>query len=271
MAENQIFIVSDGTGETATKMSKAALLQFQPANTVFARHSNVRSAEEIDGIARKAHKSRALVIHTFASSSLRLAMENACQKHLVPSHDVLGGLFDRLEQFTGLSAREEPGLLHQVDDDYFERMDALTFAVRHDDSRDPEGIVQADIVLVGVSRTSKTPLSIYLAQEGWKVANVAVVIGDELPRELEHIDPTRVIGLTATPERLAEIREARLQRLGSETSTYADISRVDEELQHCKTIFDRHPKWLIIDVSRKSVEETAAEILDDLFGKERHL
>ena len=161
--------------------------------------------------------------------------------------------------------------MHQVDDDYFERMDALTFAVRHDDSRDPEGIVQADIVLVGVSRTSKTPLSIYLAQEGWKVANVAVVIGDELPRELEHIDPTRVIGLTATPERLAEIREARLQRLGSETSTYADISRVDEELQHCKTIFDRHPKWLIIDVSRKSVEETAAEILDDLFGKERHL
>ena len=91
MAENQIFIVSDGTGETATKMSKAALLQFQPANTVFARHSNVRSAEEIDGIARKAHKSRALVIHTFASSSLRLAMENACQKHLVPSHDVLAG------------------------------------------------------------------------------------------------------------------------------------------------------------------------------------
>lgn len=269
MAEYHIFVVSDGTGETATKMSKAALLQFKPANTVFTRHSNVRSVETIRGVVREAERHRALVIHTFASHELRQAMEKACQERNVPSHDLLGLLLQRLEEFIGVAPTETAGLLHQVDDDYFERIDALAYTVRHDDNRAPEELDRADIILVGVSRTSKTPLGIYLAQEGWRVANIPVVMGEELPRQLFQVDPSRVVGLKTTPERLAEVRNARLSRLGTVDSTYADIKRVTEELEHCRRIFARNPRWLIVDVTGKSVEETAAEILDKLFGRER--
>jgi regulator of PEP synthase PpsR (kinase-PPPase family) len=271
MAENHIVVVSDGTGETATKMSKAALLQFKPANTVITRHSNVRSADTIREIVKNAERDRALIIHTFASQRLRHEMEEACQDRSVPSHDLLGLLLARLQEFIGIAPTEKPGLLHQVDDGYFERIDALAYAVRHDDVRAPAELEEADIVLVGVSRTSKTPLSIYLAQEGWRVANVPVVLGEEVCKELARIDPKRVVGLTTTAERLAEIRKVRASRLGTSESRYADPATIEEELNYCRGIFDQHPDWLLVDVTGKSVEETAAEILDKLFGRERPL
>ena len=271
MAEYHIFVVSDGTGETATKMSKAALLQFTPRNSVFKRHSNVRSVEMIRDVVKDAERDHALVIHTFASHELRRVMEETCQDRNVPSHDLLGSLFETLEDFLGVSPTEKPGLLHQVDDDYFERIDALSFTVRHDESRSANSLHEADIILVGVSRTSKTPLSIYLAQEGLKVANIPVVVGEELPQELYQLDQSRIVGLTIAPERLAEVRKARLSRLGTADSTYADLKRVTEELKYCQSIFDRNPRWLRVDVTGKSVEEIASEILDQIVGKERRL
>jgi regulator of PEP synthase PpsR (kinase-PPPase family) len=271
MAEIHIFVVSDGTGETATKMSKAALLQFEPGNTVFTRHSNVRSVNKIREVVREAERNRALIIHTFAAHDLRRAMEETCQARSVPSHDLLGLLLERLEGFIGSPPKEAAGLLHQVDDDYFEKIDALAYTVRHDENRSPEELDQADIILVGVSRTSKTPVGIYLAQEGWRVANIPVVIGEELPKQLFEVDQSRVVGMITTPERLVEVRKARLLRLDSKDSTYADLRRVTEELEYCKKILDRNPKWQTVDVTGKSVEETAAEILDRLFGRERRL
>jgi [pyruvate, water dikinase]-phosphate phosphotransferase / [pyruvate, water dikinase] kinase len=122
-----------------------------------------------------------------------------------------------------------------------------------------------------VSRTSKTPLSVYLAQEGWKVANIPVVIGEKLPEELFQLDQSRIVGLMITPERLAEVRKARLSRLGTADSTYADLKRVNEELEYCRKIFDQNPRWLRVDVTGKSVEEIASEILDKIVGKERRL
>ncbi len=268
MPEYHIFLVSDGTGETATRISKAALAQFKSANTVLTRHSNVRSVEMIRDIVRDAERERALVIHTFAAAQLRNAMEESCQDRNVPHHDLLGPVIDGLEQVLGSSPSGKPGLLHEMDDDYFERMDALAYTVRHDDNRSAEDLQEADIVLVGLSRTSKTPLSIYLAQEGWRVANVPLVMGEELCTELTRVDPKRVIGLMISAERLAEIRKARLSRLGTTDSSYADPKRIREELEFCRKIFAQHPDWMIVDVTGKSVEEIAAEITDKLFGKE---
>ncbi len=271
MAEYHIFVVSDGTGETATKMAKAALLQFKPSNIVFTRHSNVRTIECIRQVVKEAERDCALVIHTFASQELRRAMQQTCQERNVPSHDLLGLLLKELSDFIGLPPSEKPGLLHQVDDDYFERIDALSFTVRHDDNRSPEDLHAADIILVGVSRTSKTPLGIYLAQEGRKVANISVIMGEELPRQLFDVDRSKIVALMTSPERLVEVRKARLSRLGSLDSAYADVKHVTEELDYCKRIFDQNPGWTRVDVTGKSVEEIASEIQDKLFGKERRL
>lgn len=271
MAEHNIYIVSDGTAETATKISKAALLQFRPANPVITRHSNVRSNESIREIVRAAESQRALIIHTFASHVLRMEMERCCQDRNVPSQDLFGPLMERLQEFTGSPPSEQPGLLHQVDDNYFERMDALAYTVRNDDNHSPEDLQEADIILVGPSRTSKTPLSIYLAQEGWRVANIPLVVGEPLCAELSRVDPMRVVGLMISPERLAETRQARLSRLGVTGSSYAEPAHVREELEYCRRIFAAHPDWKVVDVTGKSVEETASEITDRLFGKERRL
>jgi [pyruvate, water dikinase]-phosphate phosphotransferase / [pyruvate, water dikinase] kinase len=271
MTEHHIYIVSDGTGETATKITKAALLQFRPANPVITRHSNVRSADSIREIVKAAESQRALIIHTFASHVLRREMEQQCQRRNVPSQDLFGLLMDRLREFIGSPPSEQPGLLHQVDDNYFERMDALSYTVRNDDNHCPEDLQEADIVLVGVSRTSKTPLSVYLAQEGWRVANIPLAAGEQPCAELTRVDPMRVVGLMISPERLVETRRARLSRLGVIDSSYADPAHVREELEFCRKVFAAHPDWMVVDVTGKSVEETAAEITERIFGKERHL
>jgi regulator of PEP synthase PpsR (kinase-PPPase family) len=271
MPEFHIYVVSDGTGETATKMSKAALLQFKPANTVITRHSNIRSAESIRDIVKQAEAERALIVHTFASGELRRVMEETCQNRNVPSHDLLGLLLEKLQEFIRMVPSEKPGLLHQVDDGYFERIDALAYTVRHDDLRSPGDLDEADIILVGLSRTSKTPLSIYLAQEGWRVANIPMVAGEPLPKDLDRVDPRKVVGLIATAQRLAEIRRVRLSRLGTHDSSYADPANIEEELKYCRGVFAQHPGWMVVDVTAKSVEETAAEILDRVFGRERRL
>ena len=271
MPEYHIFVVSDGTGETATKMSKAALLQFQAAISFLTRHSNIQSQDAIREVVREAEKQRALIIHTFASQDLRRAMERACQDYNVPSHDLLGLLMDELAEFFGLLPSEKPGLMHQVDDGYFERLEALAYAVRNDDSRRPAELLHADIILLGLSRTSKTPLSIYLAQEGWRVANIPLSIGDDPSKELAEVDQKKVVGLIASAEQLAVVRKARLSRLGTKDSSYADAKQIDAELGYCRTLYAQHPAWLIVDVTGKSVEEIASEILDKLFGKERRV
>jgi regulator of PEP synthase PpsR (kinase-PPPase family) len=271
MAINHIYIVSDGTGETATRMSKAALLQFRPANPVITRHNNVRTVGAIREIVKSAESRRALIIHTFASHVLRREMQQSCQDRNVPSQDLFGPLVEGLQEFIGSPPSEQPGLLHQMDDNYFERMDALAYTVRNDDNRFPEDLQQADIILIGPSRTSKTPLSIYLAQEGWRVANIPLVAGQQLCPELARVDPMRIVGLKISPERLMEARRARLFRLGVADSSYADPAHVNAELEFCRQVFAAHPDWMVVDVTGKSVEETAAEITDRLFGKERRL
>lgn len=270
MENYHIFIVSDATGETAYRLLKAAMLQFTQ-DILITRFPNVREEERIREIISSAAEDETLLVYTFVSPQLRSVMESLAAKAGRECIDLLGPLMEKLASFFHKQPVAKPGLLHQVDEEYFARIDAIEYAIRHDDSRSIKDLDTADIVILGVSRTSKTPLAIYLAQEGWKVANIPIVMGLELPRELFQIDQNKMVGLSIEPQRLAEIRRARLQQLGAQSSSYADLDRVKEELNFAHSIYSQNPLWPVIDVTGKSIEEASQEVLDQLFGKDRRL
>lgn len=270
MSRRDVVIVSDGTGETAYRLLKAAMRQFD-VDVLMTRYANIRNRSQIEDIFDTARGRRTLIVHTFASSNLRRTIRKFSEEHGVDCIDVLGPVIDALSSFLEVTPVEKPGLLHQVDQEYFVRVDAVEFAIRHDDGESTEDLDKADIVLIGVSRTSKSPLSIYLAQEGWRVANIPIVVGSKLPAELSRVDPQKIIGLIVDPERLAEARRVRLEQLGVENSSYADIDRIREELDYARAIFDQNPQWPVIDVTGKSIEEVSQEVLDVLIGRGRPL
>lgn len=269
MKERHIFVLSDSTGDTAMKITRAALLQFQNEGVLLTRYGNVRTTERITEILQEAKKYRSFIIFTFVAEELRQHILKSSEKTETMIEDLLGPMMENLSRFFNLAPQEKPGLLHQVDESYFQRIEAIEYTVRHDDGRLVGDLDKADIVLVGVSRTSKTPLSMYLAQEGWRTANVPIILDKDIAPEVSQLDARNVVGLIIDPHRLAEIRQARLARLGARQSNYADLQQIQQELRWAKRIFDRHPDWTTIDVTRKSVEETAADILDQLLGKER--
>lgn len=270
MSSHDVVVVSDGTGETAYRLLKAAMRQFD-VDVLMTRYANVREKSQIEHIVRAAKRGQTLVVHTFASGNLRRSMRKLSKEGEVDCIDVLGPVIDKLSSFLQVAPVEKPGLLHQVDQEYFVRVDAVEFAIRHDDGESTEDLEKADIVLVGVSRTSKSPLSIYLAQEGWRVANIPIVVGSKLPAELSSVDPHKIIGLIVDPERLAEARRVRLEQLGVENSSYADIERIREELEYARAIFAQNSQWPVIDVTGKSIEEVSQEVLDVLIGRGRPL
>ncbi len=270
MASFNVLIVSDGTGETANRMLKAAMLQFRE-DIVISRHSNIRTEEQIREILQEASNGQMLVVHTFVTLELQEFIQKAAEEEGAQCIDLIGPIMGQLSSFFKTSPEAEPGLLHRVDADYFARIDAIEYAIRHDDGRCANDMDTADIILLGVSRTSKTPLSIYLAQEGKTVANIPIVQGMKIPDEVSQVDQEKIVGLSIDPDRLAVIRQARLKQLGVQDSSYADMTRIKEELSYAHTIFSQNPIWPVIDVTGKSLEELAHEVLDNLFGKERGL
>ena len=270
MRDPHVFIVSDATGETAYQTLKAAMVQFKDHATI-TRIGNVRREEQIARVLDQATRDNGLIIHTFASKELRDLLNHAAHQRGVETIDLLGSLMEKLASFFHQSPSAQPGLLHRVDEQYFDRIDAIEYTIRHDDGRAVGEIGAADIILVGISRTSKTPLSVYLAQEGWKVANVPIILGLEPPAKLFEIQERKVVGLTIDSKRLSEVRRARLRRMKVKKSNYADRDYVEEELRHAHSIFRRYPSWPVIDVSGKSIEEISQEVLDALVGKDRRL
>jgi regulator of PEP synthase PpsR (kinase-PPPase family) len=193
---------------------------------------------------------------------LRQALHIAATDYGVIAVDLLGGLLSKLQDFFHRTPWGRPGLLHQGDEGYIERVDAMEFTVQHDDGQNVEELSNADVVLVGPSRTSKTPVSFYLAYRGWKVANVPLVLGVDPAEMVSRLDPHAVVGLTIDPEHLAAIRRARLQHLGlKEGSAYADLTHIREELDYCLNLC-RAYGWPLIDVTGKAVEETANEVIN---------
>lgn len=264
MTPMTIFIVSDSIGETADLVTKAAVSQFSHETVSMKRFSTVESDDQLEEIAILAKRQKALVVYTLVKEDMRTQMKHYAKIHQVDSIDLLGPLVSvigsRLEQ----QPLEEPGLVRQLDDDYFKKIEAIEFAVKYDDGRDPRGIGLADIVLIGVSRTSKTPLSQYLAHQRLKVANVPLVPEVDPPEELYQIDPNKCFGLIISPEKLNCIRKERLLSLGLRNdANYAQVKRIEDEIKHFNKVVSRIG-CPVINVTNRAVEETAAVILEKI-------
>jgi regulator of PEP synthase PpsR (kinase-PPPase family) len=204
----------------------------------------------------------ALVVFTVVSTAHRELLRRLCDEENVDAVDLIGTLMAKLTSYLGSQPKGVPGLLHTIGDEYFRRIEAVEFTVRNDDGREPRNLPKADLVLVGISRTSKTPLSTFLAQKGLKVANVPLVLGIEPPKELFEIDQERVFGLTIKAEALLQIRQARLKHLGMPAETsYGTRDHISQEIAYAQSVFRQQPAWPVIDITGKAVEETAADIL----------
>ncbi len=255
-----IFLVSDSTGETAEQISQAALSQFTKTNTTLTRRRYIRTEEQIAAVFDEAKQTQALLIFTFVSEPLRMKMREMALKSGLLAVDLLGPILTAMSHFLDRPPRSEPGRLHLVDNDYFGKVEAVQFTVKHDDGQNLPGAIKADIVLIGPSRTAKTPLSIYLARFGYKVANIPLVLGIPIPEILNQVKPSRVVALIIDPHRLLEIRAARLKKLKQEKTQYADIDAIIQELKYCREIYRQHPKWGVIDVTGRAVEEVATDV-----------
>ena len=257
----QIVIVSDATGRTAELVVRAALVQFRGADVGLHVRSQVRTPEAVRGAVEAAAELSGLIVHTLVSSELRNLLLTETRARGIPSIDLLGPLLLRLEDLLELPPLSHPGLFREMEAEYRHRFEAMQFTVRHDDGQDPHELLQADLVLVGVSRTSKTPLSIFLAWRGIRVANVPVVHGLPLPEELARVDRRKVVGLTIKPERLLELRRSRLQQMETPPKfPYADPRQIWAELEHARTLCAT-AGWPVVDVTDKSIEEIAGEVL----------
>lgn len=269
-AEYYIYVISDATGETAETVTLAALSQFKKKDIIISRVGNVRTDDHIRSILREAADVRGLIVYTLVSDRLRKVLKEEAHRHQLLTIDIIGPLLEILSLYLSKSPQAKPGLLHKIDDLYFRRIEAIDFTVKHDDGQNLRTMMEADIVLLGVSRTSKTPLSIYLAREGWKVANIPVVKDIPLPQELFYTEQRKIVGLVIDPEKLAVRRKARLRHLGQESSPYADIENVTQELDYSKNLF-RKNRWPLINVTNRAVEEVAVDILALTVGKDRRV
>lgn len=266
----KVFIVSDSVGETAELVTKAAASQFEEGfdKVSFKRFSYIDEEQQLEDIVRLAKVEQAIVLYTLVKGSMRQKLKNSCEQQNIPYIDLIGPLVQMLSDELEEEPLEEPGLVRQLDDDYFKKIEAIEFAVKYDDGRDPRGILEADIVLIGISRTSKTPLSQYLALKRYKVANVPLVPEVEPPEELYTIDPKKCFALVISPNKLNHIRKERLIALGlKDDANYAKLDRIEAELKHFRKITKRIG-CQVIDVTNRAVEETANVILMEQFKRQ---
>jgi len=259
-----ILVVSDATGETGEKVVRAALAQFFGHEKVRVEVlPHVRDEAAVRSVVEQARLRKALLVYTLVGSSLRAMVKRLAVESDVRAVDLLGSLLLQMGMHFGEDPLYKPGLGHELDAEYFRRIDAVEFAVNNDDGKEPRNLHKADIVLVGVSRTSKTPLSQYIANRGYRVSNVPLVKDIPPPRELERVDPRRVFGLIVDPTVLVEIRRTRMKHMGMEPqSEYGDPRGVRAELEACRKLFAQHPEWTLLDISGKAIEETASLILE---------
>ncbi len=256
-----VFVVSDGTGATAEQVVQAALMQFEGVQVTMLREGNVTTADAVRAVVERAASRGALVVHTLVSDELRGIMLKEARRHNIDAMDLMGPMLDRLSTRLAVSPQEKPGLLSQLREERARRIEAVEFALRHDDGLHSDELENAEIILVGVSRTMKTPTSIYLAYRGWFVANVPIIPGMSLPSNMLKLPPGRVLGLTTTPERLVELRKTRAKYTGlPENSGYTNYQTVYEELRHAKHLCAQN-RWRTVNVTGKSVEEVSNEIV----------
>lgn len=258
---NHVFVISDGTGGTASRALDAALTQFENIPVQIEIRPRVTSEEQIHKIIHEAIQVNALVVHTLVSNELRQVILHLGRRHNVETIDLLGPLLDRLSSQLAVSPAEKPGLFRQINESYFRRIETMEFAIKHDDGLRVEELHKAEIVLVGVSRTFKTPLSIYLSFKGWFAANVPIVLNIPPPPILFELPQGKVFGLTMNARRLVTLRETRQEYLRNAVSEYSELEYIRRELLYALHIFDHDPPFPVIDVTGKPIEEIASEII----------
>ncbi len=263
MDSGTIYIISDGTGETAATMIRAALVQYADKDINIIRCKNVRTNEQVESLIDEVAEKKGMIVYTVVSRLLRNKIrEHATQKGLL-SLDLLGPVLSELDQYFGVkTGAPQAGLLRAVDESYYKRIEAIEFTVKHDDGKTMSGLDKADIILVGISRTSKTPLSIFLSHKGWKVANVPLVLNSPLPEELFKVDQRRVVGLIIDIDILQIIRRNRLEKFNQDPGgEYASLEHIQKEVEYAHAIFKQNKRWPVFNVTERALEETATEII----------
>lgn len=257
-----IYIISDGTGETASAMVRAALVQFHDQDINIVRFKNLRTEEQVESCIDEAFQKKGFIVYTVVSTSMRSKIQEAAASKGLFAVDLLGPLLDGLQSYFGAGSSDaEAGRLRAVDENYFKRVEAMEWTVKHDDGKELRDLEQADIILVGISRTSKTPLSIFLSHKGWKVANVPVVLNQPLPEELFKADPKKIVGLIIDHQKLSRIRKNRLEKFGQDTGgDYASLKQIQAEIEYSHELFRQNRRWPVFDVTERALEETATEI-----------
>ncbi|EFR45012.1 pyruvate, water dikinase regulatory protein [Streptococcus pseudoporcinus] len=260
-----LYIISDSLGETARVIANACMQQFpQHDNWQFERFSYINTKELLDDVFEKAKTKNVCLMFSLVDDQLANYAQERSEEENFVYVDLLSNVIKAMSKISGLSPLGQPGLLRKLDRDYFRRVEAIEFAVKYDDGKDPRGILLADLVLLGISRTSKTPLSMFLADKHIKVVNIPLIPEVPLPKEIYEIDPKKIIGLTNSVERLSQVRKERLKSMGISSSiSYANADRIYEETNYAEELM-RQLKCPIIDVSDKAIEETATIILEIL-------
>jgi regulator of PEP synthase PpsR (kinase-PPPase family) len=270
MSDPVVYVISDSLGETAERVVRAATSQFVEDIFEIRRVPYVITRESVDEALSEAREAGAAVAHTLVVPGLREYLEERARALNIITVDILGPMMGAVGSLTTSAPRLLPGLVHQVDEEYFREVEAVEFAVRYDDGKDTRGILRADVVLIGVSRTSKTPLSMYMAHRGYRVANVPLSPEVVPPEELFNVSRDRVVGLVISPDHLQQIRQERLKALGlSPTANYASMNRIVEEMEYAKEVTDRLG-CLVVDVTRRAVEETASQIMAHVTRPKQH-
>ncbi|TPQ42172.1 phosphoenolpyruvate synthase regulatory protein [Bradyrhizobium guangdongense] len=266
-----LHLVSDSTGETLITVARAVAAQYANVTPVEHVYPLVRSQKQLDRVLDEIEEAPGIVLFTLLEKDLVARLENKCKDINVPSLSIIGPVMQLFEAYLGANTTGRVGAQHVLNAEYFKRIDALNYTMLHDDGQHVEGLEEADVVLVGVSRTSKTPTSIYLANRGIRTANVPLVPGIPVPHQLETLTRPLVVSLHATPERLIQVRQNRLLSMGAErgSETYIDRQAVTDEVAFARKLSAKH-NWALLDVTRRSIEETAAAVMKLYTDRQRN-
>ncbi|ADU67292.1 kinase/pyrophosphorylase [Desulfurispirillum indicum] len=267
----RIYIVSDGTGQSAINLIKAALAQFDEKHkTVLTVNAKIDSQQKMLQLLEEARSEQVLVACTVVKKDLREFAAAYCREHSLPFLDIIGPSLDMLSQYMESAPLENPNIFRKVDDRYFRRIEAMEYTLAHDDGKNLDGLDKADIVLLGLSRTSKTPTSFVLAQHGHKVLNIPLIPQVPLSEKLFEVDQNRIVCLIMDPDVLQKVRSKRLRHYRAQ-STYTNLADIFEEVEFVHELCRRNRQWHIVNTTNKSVEETAREVIHAVFGRDTEL
>lgn len=243
-------------------MTRAALIQFPESEVNLVRYKNIRTEHQVESLVEEAFEARAMIIYTMVAPKLRQQLRERCQEKALSAFDLLGPLLGELSSFLEVpNDSHQVGALRAVDERYFKRIEAIEYTVKHDDGKELKDLDKADIILLGISRTSKTPLSIFLSHKGWKVANIPLVLNQPIPEELFKVDQRKIIGLIIDIPRLQKIRRNRLEKFGTDPGgEYASLTYIENELAYAEELFRKNRRWPVFNVTERALEETASEI-----------